>query len=300
MEHMAGYTKLFNSILASTIWRADHVTRIVWITLLAMADRHGVAEGSIPGLADFARVTIAECESALTQLQAPDTYSRSQEHEGRRIQAVDGGWLILNHAKYRAKLGADERREYLRVKQAEYRQSHPRKKIASTVVNNGNDWSTLLTHTEAEADPESEKIKIPRASRSASAGYDEDFLQIWALYPKGSKSQAAKEFTRARLSDPNILGVMLAAIGWQSQQPNWTEQGGKFRPDTERWIKNRRWEDEPSNISAERPRSLGPDYSAHADWWEDCKQRHGMDADGVPVCRQSHYHTLRMATEAAS
>ena len=43
---MPGYTKLFNSILASTIWRADDKTRIVWITLLAMADKHGIVEAS--------------------------------------------------------------------------------------------------------------------------------------------------------------------------------------------------------------------------------------------------------------
>lgn len=145
---MAGYTKLFNSILASTIWRADMPTRIVWITLLAMADKNGVAEGSVPGLADFARVSLPECQKALDSLMAPDEWSRSQEHEGRRIIAIDGGWQILNHAKYRAKLGADERREYLRIKQAEQR----RKRVNSTV-----DKSTRSTHTEAspQASPQS-------------------------------------------------------------------------------------------------------------------------------------------------
>ena len=48
---MAGYTKLFNSILQSTIWREDDKTRIVWITLLAMADKNGIAETSLPSLA---------------------------------------------------------------------------------------------------------------------------------------------------------------------------------------------------------------------------------------------------------
>ena len=103
---MAGYTKLFNSILASTIWRADDKTRIVWITLLAMADKHGVAEGSVPGLADFARVSVPACRRALEALAAPDPDSRSQEHDGRRIQAVDGGWQLLNYDKYRTRLNA--------------------------------------------------------------------------------------------------------------------------------------------------------------------------------------------------
>ena len=113
MSQMSGYTKLFSSILASTIWRESMEVRIVWITLLAMAGRDGIAEGSVPGVADFARLPVDVTRAALQRLSEPDVDSRSQEHEGRRIQACDGGWMILNHAKYRAKLSADERREYL-------------------------------------------------------------------------------------------------------------------------------------------------------------------------------------------
>ncbi len=118
---MAGYTKLFSTILASTIWKAPDKTRIVWITLLAMADQRGIAEGSIPGLAGFANVTVEECETALAELMAADKYSRTKDWDGRRIEEVDGGWLLLNHGKYRAKMNSDERREYLRKKQAEHR-----------------------------------------------------------------------------------------------------------------------------------------------------------------------------------
>ena len=142
---MSGYTKLFSSILASTVWREDTVTRIVWITLLAMADKNGVAEGSVPGLADFARVSVEDARKALERLSAPDADSRSLEHDGRRIAKIDGGWQILNHAKYRNKMSADERREYQRLKQAEYR----KRKQPSTNVDS---VPPQFTHTEAEAD----------------------------------------------------------------------------------------------------------------------------------------------------
>lgn len=118
---MTGYTKLFGSILASTIWREDDKTRLVWITILAMVNRNGIAEGSIPGLADMARVSVTDCEAALEKLQSPDKYSRSQEYEGRRITPVDGGWLVLNYRKYRDRMNKDDRREYNRLKQAECR-----------------------------------------------------------------------------------------------------------------------------------------------------------------------------------
>lgn len=118
---MAGFTKLFSDIVRSTIWReSDHV-RIVWITMLALSDKRGLVESSLPGLADMARVSIEQCEGALEVLRAPDPYSRSKEEEGRRVRDVDGGWEIINYTKYRNRLSTEDRRDYQRVKQTEYR-----------------------------------------------------------------------------------------------------------------------------------------------------------------------------------
>lgn len=116
-----GYTKLFSSIVASTIWREDNETRLVWITMLAMKDERHIVEASLPGLADLARVTLGECEHAIKKLSSPDKYSRNQQYQGRRIEKVAGGWRILNGEYYRQKMSLDERREYQRIKQAEYR-----------------------------------------------------------------------------------------------------------------------------------------------------------------------------------
>ena len=93
MTTLYGFTKLFNSIITSTIWCEDDKTRIVWITLLAMADKTGSVASSVPGLAKSANVTIEECESALAKLMAPDKYSRTKDHEGRRVSLIDGGLL---------------------------------------------------------------------------------------------------------------------------------------------------------------------------------------------------------------
>ncbi len=118
---MTGYTKLFGSILDSTIWQEAPETRLVWITMLAMKDWRQVVEASVPGLAKRAGVSLEACELALEKLEGPDPYSRTKEHEGRRIERVDGGWYILNGVKYRERMSADDRKEYKRVKAAEYR-----------------------------------------------------------------------------------------------------------------------------------------------------------------------------------
>jgi hypothetical protein len=114
---MAGYAKLFSSILTSTIWGETHTTVRVWIAMLASADADGVVEGSVPGFARVACVTREEMQEALAVLHAPDPDSRTQDHEGRRIETIEGGWLILNYAKYREQAQAKEgsRAPYYRV-----------------------------------------------------------------------------------------------------------------------------------------------------------------------------------------
>lgn len=127
---MTGYTKLFGSILDSSLWvNETKETRLVWITLLAMSDRHGEVSASIPGLAARAKVSIPEVETALAAFTAPDPYSRTKDFEGRRIEAIDGGWVLLNHAKYRAEMSEDD----IRIKAAE-RQKRYRERRKSNVT----------------------------------------------------------------------------------------------------------------------------------------------------------------------
>ena len=180
MASMSGYTKLFNSILASTVWREPMEVRIVWITLLAMADKDGIAEGSVPGLADFARIPVEATRKAIARLSAPDPDSRSQEHEGRRIQAVDGGWQLLNHAKYRAKMGADERREYNRLKQAQYRS-----RLNPSITVNDNVRCVDNTEAKAEAYTEVNNTKDAKASNAFKKPSVDD-VYIYCMVERGN------------------------------------------------------------------------------------------------------------------
>ena len=117
-----------------------------------MAGKTGVVDASVPGLADAARVPLADCEEALRRLQAPDPYSRSGDHDGRRIEPVDGGWRLINHAKYREKMNLDERRAYLAAKQREFRRQHKRQHVSTNVtIRNGP--LTRSTHASPSSSP---------------------------------------------------------------------------------------------------------------------------------------------------
>lgn len=102
------YVKLFQSLLDSTIWAEPDSTRIVWLTMLVIADKNGEVMSTVPGLAHRARVSIEACQSAIDKLSSPDRYSRSKLAEGRRIVAIEGGWELVNHADYRMKASKED------------------------------------------------------------------------------------------------------------------------------------------------------------------------------------------------
>jgi len=116
------FTKLFSSITDSSIWLEDNETRLVWITILAMADKHGNVMSSVPGLAHRARVTHADAQRAIELFLSPDAHSRSKAHEGRRLSVIDRGWRILNYQKFREMRSNDARKEQNRAAQQRHRQ----------------------------------------------------------------------------------------------------------------------------------------------------------------------------------
>lgn len=136
---MVGYTKLFSSILASSIWNEDAATRCVWVTMLAMKDRDGVVEGSIPGLAVLARVTVEECRKAIEILSAPDPDSRTKTNDGRRIEPHADGWLVINHDLYQERGSAEDAREKTRRRV----ERHRARKAGDVTL--GNDAKRMLT-----------------------------------------------------------------------------------------------------------------------------------------------------------
>jgi hypothetical protein len=119
------YSKLFSSLLTSSVWDTDIETRVVWITLLALKDQDGFARvATVDGLARLARVSVEGARKAVEILTSPDPESSDPEHEGRRIERAPGGWVVLNAKKY-DELGSEQHR---REKNAEYVRKHRERK----------------------------------------------------------------------------------------------------------------------------------------------------------------------------
>lgn len=97
------YNKLFTKILDSSIWLEPTPTRIVWLTFIAVMDERGFAQFASAGnVAHRARVTIEEAQVAISSFEGPDPESSDPENDGRRLERVPGGWLVLNAEKHRA------------------------------------------------------------------------------------------------------------------------------------------------------------------------------------------------------
>ncbi|MFZ2644090.1 MAG: hypothetical protein WA117_24070, partial [Verrucomicrobiia bacterium] len=119
---MGGYAKLFSDIVDSSIWDEDAETRIVWVTMLALADQTGFVRGSVGWLAAKARVSTETCARAIKRFESPDPHSRNPENEGRRIESFDRGWLLLNYVEHRDRLSNDRVAAQARDRMRRYRE----------------------------------------------------------------------------------------------------------------------------------------------------------------------------------
>jgi hypothetical protein len=144
-------------------------TRIVWITILAIADKNGEVQASIPGLARIAGVSIEACETAINKFLSPDPYSRTPDDEGRRIEKIEGGWSILNHAKYRELASRDESKSSAAERQKRFRERQRRNASVTDsntkpLLNNATvtqDMHIAEADTEADTDTEVQNTPLP-------------------------------------------------------------------------------------------------------------------------------------------
>jgi hypothetical protein len=198
-----GFTKLFSSIVTSTIWSEDSDTRVVWITLLALSDANGFVASTVPGLARLSGVELEVCESALAKFQSPDRYSRSQEHEGRRLRVVDGGFELLNHQKYREFRNEDDRRRQNREAQKRWRE---RNKSVSKRKHS----KPPSAQAEAEAEAETGSTKEPP---------EQQVFDFWAEqmgHPRARADRKRLSRIEARLKDFTVDELSKAILGAKS------------------------------------------------------------------------------------
>lgn len=210
------YNKLFTKILDSTIWLEPDSTRLVWITFLAVMDEDGfVALSSVGNVAARARVSPEDTERAIRSLEGPDSIDPAQEHEGRRIERVPYGWMVLNAAKYRDLIRRETAKEQTRARVAKHRERRGNADVTRS--------NEKVTPSVAVAVAVSETPNPKVAALPLPAWLD---LEVWNPYVKSRPARARKpESLKAALAklekfreaghDANAIIANSLANGWQ-------------------------------------------------------------------------------------
>ena len=226
------YVKVFADILQSTVWSEDSDTRIVWLTLLLLAEEDGLVRATAPGIAHLARVPLDRTCAAIERFESPDEFSRTPENEGRRLERVDGGYVILNYARYRALKTRAEQREQTRKRVQAFRERKRLEKAVAdgnapvTDVTPGNATQTQSTESPSgDSSPEDDGVPFAEIMETWNSRGDWARITGWSPERKTKlrtrwKSRAFREKWRASLE-------RAARNTWRSEHA-----------DFDAWIKN--------------------------------------------------------------
>lgn len=237
---MAGYVKVFDSLLTSSLWVKPHFVVRIWIAMLARCDSKGVVEGSVPGFASLCRVTDEEMREALVLLTGPDPDSRTPDHDGRRLEVVPGGWRILNYGAYRAKGQEKEgsKAPFMRaLRERRREEDHP--------TGSGNELPVRVTsdptaNAGTDVPPTGVVPAAPtRASKPDLEPLRQEVLGHWRAVgvPAGLPDVLKGTVMRlqpsmnARLKDPEWLALFREAVNYAAGHPDgaWMRGQGERR-----------------------------------------------------------------------
>jgi hypothetical protein len=238
------YGKVFSSMYDGTLaTRGPWQALVTFQQLIVLSDRDGVVDMTTEAIARRTSIPLEIIETGIAALLHPDPRSRTPTEDGRRIIPLedhrDWGWQIVNHAKYQAMRSAEERREYLRVAQANRRE---KLKGLSTTVNNVNNvnrastMSTVSTPTPtdipADVKEKEKRASAPRVPRSAPLNrpleVPEQVWTDWLALRKAKKAPVTATVLEGAQKEANKAGMPLesflrlwCARGSQGLQAAW-------------------------------------------------------------------------------
>lgn len=251
------YNKLFSKILDSSIWLEPDQTRIVWMTLIASMDEDGFCPFACPAnLANRAMVPLEKCEAAIKTLESADPNSADQDNDGRRLERVPGGWLVLNAGKYNELVSRQMKREGTRRRVADFR---AKKREPKTAVTHGNAEKQKITQSDSYSDTVT--THSPRAREAAHGSTqvpgDSDtlILEVAKAHPRylsPAVTQSAIANEAERLAETRFAGDARKALQFLVQRTllyrkatmAWPEGEKKFICGSDRWYSEHKYDED--------------------------------------------------------
>jgi len=223
------YNKLFTKILDSSIWLEPDSTRIVWVTCIAAMDEDGFVQmATVENLAKRANVSFKTCQKAVASLESPDKGSSDPDNDGRRLERVQGGWMVLNAQKYRELVTREVAKAQTRERVKRFRE----KKKPPVTESNGELRNTNAPVTPSEAVSEAE-------TRSAAAAKQPSAATMRPAF----KERPLSGYQRLRLfrwmveDMIGVLGNHLEAFDLDAWLQAIDEDGSRVIPETWPWLR---------------------------------------------------------------
>lgn len=200
-------------------------------------DQDGFCQfASIKNLAHRARVSESDTADAVKILEAPDKDSSDPDNEGRRVERIPGGWMVLNSEKYREIVTAEFARENNRIRVKRHRAKKQNVTPCNETIITGNASETeTYSETQKEEPVGSTMNELPRGAEKSLQGnpkrqrtvppgrhevvkaWDEEYPAAYgvALYFWSPKDDKAIDDLLSMVSAQEIMEV--ARLAWKSQ-----------------------------------------------------------------------------------
>lgn len=231
--HSDTFSMVYQSILDSSI-AENYELRHFFEDMLKLADwRTGIVEMTPESISRRINLSLDKVLFFLDLLEKPDDQDKSGNDNGRRIIRLDEhrawGWTIVNYNCYRATRNAEERREYNRRKQAEYR---ARQKEAG------------VPGSDQAGQPVTKNNSRLSVAHPTVAQGDGAFDVFWSAFPKKiAKGAAEKAFKKNGCS--KCIESILKALELQKGSEQWRRDGGQYIPYPATWLNRQQWNDQP-------------------------------------------------------
>ena len=114
--------------------------------------------------------------------------------------------------------------------------------------NEENEENNNTPHTPQGGDDK--KASKKKSKEKKAIEYTEPFLRFWDAYPKKVGKGAAAKSWNDKIENPDqTVHQILDALEWQKRSHDWTRDEGRYIPYPSTYLNQRRWEDEPPEVS---------------------------------------------------
>jgi len=159
---------IWDGFFTGSIRKEDAETRILFLAMLKLANSKGVVRGTDDFLANYAAITVPECQRGLERLASPDPHSTNPAENGRRIKSIGKNlWQIINYEDYIERYREANRQAYMRRYMRDYQpkkrkqQSSPSSTSLTKSDFTAEEWAVLVEIRKAIAKVHEKPLRAP-------------------------------------------------------------------------------------------------------------------------------------------